>query len=84
MSGTNNQILFCKNCVISNQRPSSVVEFKNKTEDIKPMIELREGICSACLWEDKKKKIDWGKRKKELTFTHIFYVPRRQVQGYNY
>ena len=67
MSGTNNQILFCKNCVISNQRPSSVVEFKNKTEDIKPMIELREGICSACLWEDKKKKIDWGKRKKELT-----------------
>ena len=66
MSGTNNQILFCKKCVISNQRPSSVVEFKNKTEDIKPMIELKEGICSACLWEDEKKKIDWDKRKNEL------------------
>ena len=66
MSGTNNHILFCKRCVISNQRPSSVVEFKNKSEDIKPMIELKEGICSACLWEDEKKKIDWNKRKNEL------------------
>ena len=25
-----------------------------------------ESVCGACLWEDEKKKIDWGERKKEL------------------
>ncbi|MBC8501720.1 MAG: N-acetyl sugar amidotransferase [Nitrosopumilus sp.] len=25
-----------------------------------------DGICGACLWEDQKKTIDWGKREKEL------------------
>ena len=27
--GLPEKVLFCKKCVISNQRPSSVVEFKN-------------------------------------------------------
>ena len=27
-------IKYCSKCIISNQRPSSVVEFKNKSEDI--------------------------------------------------
>ena len=36
--GLPEKVKFCKKCVISNQRPSSVVEFKNKSEDIKPKI----------------------------------------------
>ena len=61
-----NLIKYCIECVISNQRPSSVVEFKNKLEDIKPKIQFTEGVCSACIWEKEKSKIDWSQRREEL------------------
>ena len=61
-----NLIKYCIECVISNQRPSSVVEFKNKLEDIKPKIQFTEGVCSACIWEKEKSKIDWSHRREEL------------------
>ena len=32
------KVLFCKKCVISNQRPNSTIEFKNKKEDKKEVI----------------------------------------------
>lgn len=62
------QVKFCKRCVISNQRPNSVVEFKNKPSDNKPTIEFDEnGVCSACQFADiKATKIDWQKREAEL------------------
>ena len=59
-------IKFCKECVISNQRPSSVVEFKNKLEDTKPMIQFTDGVCSACIWEKEKSNINWSDRRNEL------------------
>src|SRR3989344_1040070 len=47
------EILFCKNCTVSNQRPR--IEFDSK------------GICSACKYaEVKYQQIDWKKREKEL------------------
>ena len=61
-----NLVEFCKECVISNQRPSSVVEFNNKLEDIKPLIQFTNGVCSACIWEKEKRKIDWEARRSEL------------------
>ena len=51
---------------ISNQRPSSVVEFKNKLEDTKPMIQFTDGVCSACIWEKEKSNINWSDRRNEL------------------
>ena len=33
--GLPEQVLFCKRCVISNQRPSSTVEFKNVKDEQK-------------------------------------------------
>ena len=30
--GLPEKVIFCKKCVMSNQRPSSVIEFKNKGE----------------------------------------------------
>ena len=43
------KIIFCKNCVISNQRPSSVSETQNKKNIKKKVIEFdQNGICSAC------------------------------------
>lgn len=66
--GLPREVKFCKRCVISNQRPSSVIEFKNKKTDKKPTIEFDdEGICSACRFaEMKQKEIDWEKREQEL------------------
>ena len=66
--GLPNSVVFCKRCVISNQRPSSVVEFKSLKDDIKPIIQFDDnGICSACKFhEEKEKNIDWNKREKKL------------------
>jgi len=49
----NKEIIFCKKCVISNQRPR--ITFNN------------EGVCSACLHaEYKASEIDWDKRHRDL------------------
>lgn len=49
----NKEIIFCKNCVMSNQRPR--VYFNS------------DGICGQCLYSEyKNKMIDWEKREKEL------------------
>ena len=61
-----NEIMYCTKCIISNQRPSSVVEFKNKSEDIKPKITFENGVCSACIWALEKEKINWETRRNEL------------------
>lgn len=47
------EVIFCKNCVVSNQRPRT--QFN------------KDGICSACQWSyEKDHAIDWEKREKEL------------------
>ena len=48
--GLPSEVTFCKKCVISNQRPNSVVEFKNKPSDTKEVIAIgEEGISSLSL-----------------------------------
>ena len=60
-------VKFCKKCVISNQRPSSTVEFKNTDSKNKEGIKLSENnICDACNYNEQKKKIDWKKREDQL------------------
>ena len=47
------EVVFCRNCVVSNQRPRTRFN--------------EEGICSACLWAyEKDHAVDWDKRAKEL------------------
>lgn len=61
------EVKFCKACVISNQRPSSVVEFKNRPTDGKPTIAFDEnGLCAACRYARLKETIDWKAREAEL------------------
>ena len=45
------KVIFCKKCVISNQRPSSIPEFKHtRNRDDAHYIELdNDGICEGCL-----------------------------------
>lgn len=66
--GLPSEVKFCKRCVISNQRPSSTVEFKNKADDKKEVIDFdEEGVCSACRYHDEKEKgIDWQQREEIL------------------
>lgn len=47
------KVLFCKNCVVSNQRPRITLD--------------EDGVCSACRYAQRKHNlIDWHKREKEL------------------
>lgn len=61
------EIKYCKKCTISNQRPSSSVEFKNNPKELKRAISFGEdGICEACKYAEKKKKINWHDRHEQL------------------
>jgi N-acetyl sugar amidotransferase len=57
---------YCKTCVISNQRPSSVIEQKHTRNTKKKVIIFKDGICDACRTRDWKDKVNWDDREKEL------------------
>ncbi len=61
-------VMFCRRCVISNQRPSSAVEFKHTKESKKETIHFDdEGVCDACRYaEQKNGVVDWEARKAKL------------------
>ncbi|WP_440931075.1 N-acetyl sugar amidotransferase [Candidatus Pelagibacter sp.] len=59
-------VKFCKKCVISNQRPNSVVEFKNKNNQKKGIFFNTEGVCQACEYSELKSNINWELREKNL------------------
>ena len=68
--GLPKKVLFCKRCVMSNQRPSSISEFSHTRErkNGKYLNFNSEGICDACAYSEiKKKKINWEKREKDLS-----------------
>jgi len=66
--GLPKEVKFCKKCIISNQRPSSTVEFKSKSSDKKDVIDFDEnGVCSACRYhETKETGIAWKEREEIL------------------
>ncbi|MHC1783139.1 MAG: N-acetyl sugar amidotransferase [Anaerolineaceae bacterium] len=66
--GLPEEVVYCKRCVMSNQRPSSIPEFKHTPErtGAKYMHIDEEGICDACRHAEEKDKIDWDLREKEL------------------
>ena len=64
--GLPEEVRFCSKCTISNQRPSSTIEFMAK-DNIKKGIEVNSNnICDACKYNDIKNKIDWEEREKKL------------------
>ena len=65
--GLPREVKFCTKCVISNQRPSSSVEFKHTTDKKHTTINFDEnGLCSACRICEGKERIDWNEREKQL------------------
>ena len=67
--GLPEKIKFCSKCVMSNQKPNSIVEFRGGSlgnDKKRTGIFFSNNICSACNYSEKKKKIDWKKREKQL------------------
>jgi len=66
--GLPKETIFCKKCVISNQRPNSAIEYNHTQESKKNTINFdTNGICDACNFAEKKQNsIDWAEREREL------------------
>lgn len=66
--GLPSEVVYCKRCVISNQRPNSAVEYSHTKESKKKTIHFDEhGICDACRFAEKKQTgIDWDERERQL------------------
>lgn len=66
--GLPHDVKFCKKCVISNQRPSSTVEFKHTLAERKSTIFFdADGVCDACRFHElKNDSIDWSTREHQL------------------
>src|SRR5690606_12557271 len=61
------EVKYCKKCTMSNQRPSSSIEFKNKPGEKKRAISFNsDGVCEACCYAEKKKQINWPERELKL------------------
>lgn len=61
------KVIFCKSCVMSNQRPATQPEFTKRTSSDTPTSSFGEdGICDACQYTKYKASIDWDGREKQL------------------
>lgn len=64
--GLPKEVIYCKRCVISNQRPNSTVEMKNKSNRKETIKFSEDNICSACQYNQTKREINWEEREKKL------------------
>ena len=68
--GLPENVIFCKNCVESNQRFMSSVQHLITNKEKKSTVEFDEdGICLACKYAEKKRSVNW--KKKETEFLSI-------------
>src|SRR6266700_1202894 len=77
------EVKFCTRCVISNQRPSSTVEFKSNLNEKKDVIGFdKAGVCSACRYHEAKEHgIEWSER--EYILKQLLEKFRRNDGGYD-
>ncbi len=73
------EVEFCKLCVMSNQKPNPVVEFKNN-DNMKKGPKITNGICNGCAYSKQKNEIDWEKREHDLVELLSKY---RKKSGYD-
>ena len=67
--GLPKHVQFCKECVMSNQKPNSCYEFEHTIKSIKKTMVIQDdGVCDACHACHNKANghIDWALREKEL------------------
>ena len=67
--GLPEEVVFCKRCTLSNQRPTSTPEFINTPDRIIKTLHIdEEGVCDPCRYLEQKENINWDQREKELLF----------------
>ncbi len=79
-------VRFCTKCVISNQRPSSTVEFLSSTKTQKRYIQIdKDGVCEACRYQDVKQgNIHWQGREQQLhELADKIRSERKSREGYD-
>jgi N-acetyl sugar amidotransferase len=84
--GNPDTVLYCQRCVISNQRPSSSVEFISDFETKKRTIAFDDNqICEACRYHEiKSLGIDWTSRENELAkLAEQIRSSRSSMTGYD-
>ncbi len=65
--GLPSTVKFCKKCVMSNQRPTSAIEFKHNIKSKKNTLNFDDlGVCDACNTASTKAEINWEEREEEL------------------
>ena len=66
--GLPEKIIYCKRCLMSNQKPHSVNETTHTSTSLKETMKIdSSGACDACNYADyKKNKINWEKRENQL------------------
>jgi N-acetyl sugar amidotransferase len=65
--GLPENVIFCKKCTYSNQKPNSEKESKHTSETKKPTVAFDdEGVCFACRIAEEKEQVNWDDRRKEL------------------
>ena len=63
--GLPEKVEFCKSCVMSNQKPNPIIEFKNSNIERKGIL-FENGICAACTYSKMKENINWKEREEKL------------------
>ena len=66
--GLPKNVQFCRECVMSNQKPNSCYEFEHTIHSAKKTMVIQEdGVCDAChACHNKEGKIDWADRERQL------------------
>tara|TARA_B100000965_G_scaffold406299_1_gene444475 strand:- start:2285 stop:3493 length:1209 start_codon:yes stop_codon:yes gene_type:complete len=65
--GLPEKVIFCKKCVESNQRFMGSKQTQDQKNQKKQTVAFdNEGVCLSCRYFEKKEKIDWKEREKEL------------------
>jgi N-acetyl sugar amidotransferase len=78
--GLPREVRFCTRCVMSNQRPSSSVEFRHTKSHRHTVLHLdEEGVCDACRVAERKQRTDW----KERELIDLLDQYRRNDGGYD-
>ena len=64
--GLPDEVVFCRWCVMSNQRPRTVVEHGNAGQGKGGLHFDADGVCDACRYAEQKGRIDWEARERDL------------------
>ncbi len=66
LHGLPEKVVFCQNCVMSNQRPSTSPELQKQSTKIETAAFDSDGICHPCKFLEIKKNTNWMQREDEL------------------